>query len=175
MAAKTETPAPKRRPTIDILERRAQGIGVHGTGSPRIDLKEPGWECRWFNSEVSPDHIWRAKNQKGWENVTPAELADPEQIGGFQTSADGFVVRGERGREVLLKMPLDYRKRIEAAKAKANIANMDPHKQKSDVVNAAGAVLGDQTASLMDKQMSVIGSITTNKEVIHRGVEGKHE
>jgi hypothetical protein len=161
----------KKRPTIEILERRAQGIGVHGTGSPAIALKEPGWACRWFNSELSPDHVWRAKNQKGWEPVTPGELADPEQIGGFQTSPDGFVVRGEKGREVLLKMPSDYRTRIEAQKVKANIAAMDPHRQKADLATAAGKSMGDEAGSFIDKNVNLIGHIKTNKEVIHRGAE----
>jgi hypothetical protein len=163
--------AVKKRPTIEILERRAKGIGVHGTGTPSIQLREPGFDCRWFNSEVSPDHVWRAKNQKGWENVTPAELADPEQIGGFQTSPDGFVVRGEKGREVLLKMPTSYRAQIEMQKAKENIRNMDPHRQKAEVANAAGKAMGDEAGSFIDKQVSVIGSVKTSKEILHRSGE----
>lgn len=169
MAKETE----KKRPNIEILERRAQGIGVYGTGSPSITLKEDGWECRWFNSEISPDHVWRAKNQKGWEPVRPAELADPEQIGGFQTSPDGFVVRGEKGREVLLKMPSEYRQRIERQKVKANIAAMDPHRQKADLAQAAGKAMGDEAGSFIDKNVSVIGAVKTSKEIIHRGAEAE--
>lgn len=165
-AAKTETTPVKRKPQIDVLERRAQGISLRGDGTPVIDLTEPGYECRWFNSDVSTDHIWRAKNTKGWENVTPSELADPDQIGGFQTSPDGFVVRGERGREVLLKMPSSYRRRIEAKKAEQNIRDMDPHKQKADVANAAGKTLGDEAGSFITKHVSIIGNIKTTKERI---------
>jgi hypothetical protein len=161
----------KKRPSIEILERRAQGINVHGGGSPTIRLTEPGWECRWFNSEISPDHVWRAKHQKGWEPVVPAELADPEQVGGFQVSPDGFVVRGEKGREVLLKMPSDYRKKIEAQKIAQNNRNMDPHRQKADVANAAGKAMGDEAGSFIDKHVSLIGNVKTTKEVIHRGAE----
>lgn len=169
--AKTE--APKRRPTIEILERRAQGVGVHGQATPRIELKEPGMECRWFNSEVAADHIWRAKNAKGWENVRPDELLDPEQIGGFSVSPDGFVVRGEKGREILMKMPSDYRTRIERAKITENIRNMDPHRQKREVAEAAGKALGDQAGEFLHKHVSLIGNITTTKERIHVNPEAE--
>jgi hypothetical protein len=163
--AKAETEK-KRRPQIDVLERRAAGIGVHGEGSPKIDLKEPGWECRWFNSEVAADHIWRAKNRKGWDNVRPEELADPEQIGGYQTSPDGFVVRGEKGREVLLKMPSEYRAKIERQKAAQNLRDMDPHRQKAEIANAAGKSLGDQAGSFINDNVSLIGNVKTTRERI---------
>lgn len=156
----------KKRPQIDILERRLAGGSVFGLGSPTIELKEPGWECRWFNSEVAADHIWRAKNRKGWDNVRPEELADPEQIGGYQTSPDGFVVRGEKGREVLLKMPSDYRRQIERKKAQENIRNMDPHRQKVQVAEAAGKQFGDEAGSFINKNVNLIGNITTTRERI---------
>jgi hypothetical protein len=164
-AEKAETPkAP--RPNISILERRAKGVNLRGQGAPAIQLKEDGWVCRWFNSEIKADHIWYAKAELGWVNVTPAELADPEQIGGFQTSPDGFVVRGEKGREVLLKMPSDFRKQIEKAKSAANIAAMDPYKQKAEVANAAGKALGDQAGEFINNNVSLIGGIKTTKERI---------
>jgi hypothetical protein len=163
----TQPEQPKApRPNISILERRARGEGLRGSGAPPIQLKEDGWVCRWFNSDVKADHIWNAKAVLGWVNVVPSELLDPEQIGGFQTSPDGFVVRGEKGREVLLKMPAEFRKQIEMQKSKANIAAMDPHKQKADVANAAGKTFGDQAGEFINKNVNLIGNITTNKEVI---------
>lgn len=163
----TKPEAPKkRRPTIDVLERRAQGVGIHGTGAPPIDLREPGWQVRWFNAAVKSDHIWAAKHQKGWEPVTPDELADPDQVGGFSKSPDGFVVRGERGQEVLMKMPTDYRTRIEKAKAAENIRNMDPHRQKAQVSEAAGKAMGDEAGTFIQDRMKVIGTVTTSKERI---------
>jgi hypothetical protein len=165
--AKEQTEAPKKtRPSIEILERRAAGVGVHGEGSPSIELKEPGFTVRWFNSEVAADHVWRAKNRKGWETVTPAELADPEQVGGFSVSPDGFVVRGEKGREILLKMPTHYRTEIEKRKAEQNIRDMQPHRQKAQVADAAGKAFGDEAGSFINDRVKVIGNITTSKERI---------
>lgn len=165
--AKEQTPAPaKPRPAVSIRERRMQGIGLRGTGAPKIDLKEPGWECRWFNSEVKADHIWHAKNQLGWESVSPEELADPEQVGGFQRSPEGHVVRGEKGREVLLKIPSEDRKQIEKQKSVANIRAMDPHRQKADIANAAGKQMGDEAGTFIDKNVSVIGQVRTTHERI---------
>jgi hypothetical protein len=161
-----EEPQKKARPAVSVRERRMQGISLRGTGAPPIQLKEDGWECRWFNSEVKADHIWYAKNELGWESVTPGDLADPEQVGGFQVSPEGHVVRGEKGREVLLKMPSAERKQIERQKAIENIRNMDPHKQKAEVANAAGKSLGDEAGSFIDKHVKLVGSVTTNKERI---------
>jgi hypothetical protein len=163
--AKTDEQKPKR-PSISILERRAQGVNVHGSGSPIIELKDPGWSVRWFNAEIKADHIWAAKNQKGWESVRPEELKDPEQVGGFQTSPEGFVVRGERGRELLMKMPADYRVQIERQKAALNIRNMDPHRTKADVATAAGQQLGDQAGQFINDNVSLVGSIKTSRERI---------
>lgn len=173
LAKEQQTAEPvKRRPQIEILERRAQGVNVHGAGSPVIELTEPGWVCRWFNSDVATDHIWRAKNAKGWENVTPAELKDKEQIGGFTVSPDGFVTRGERGREVLMKMPSDYRQKIEKAKAIENLRQMDPHRQKAEIATAAGNQLGDQAGQFINDNVSLVGQIRTSKERIHVSPEG---
>lgn len=162
----TDKPAAPRPKNLTVLERRAAGVNLRGQGAPAIQLKEPGWVCRWFNSEIKADHIWYAKNELGWANVTPAELADAEQIGGFQTSPDGFVVRGEKGREVLLKMPADFRTQIEKQKARANLAAMDPHKQKADVANAAGKTFGDQAGEFINNHVNLIGDIKTTRERI---------
>ena len=162
----------KRRPNIDVLERRAQGVGVYGQGSPTIELRDKGFVCRWFNADVAADHIWRAQNQKGWEKVTPDELADPEAIGGFVKSPEGFVTRGERGKEILMKMPSDYRTRIEKAKAVENIRMMDPHRQKAQVAEAAGKQLGDEAGTFLNEKVKVIGNITTTKERIAVSPEG---
>lgn len=166
MAKETKEEPVKPRPAVSVRERRMQGVSLRGTGAPPIQLREPGWECRWFNSEVKADHIWYAKNELGWESVIPADLSDPEQVGGFQVSPEGHVVRGEKGREVLLKMPVADRKQIERQKSIANIRNMDPHRQKAEVANAAGKSLGDEAGSFIDKNVKVIGGITTTKERI---------
>src|SRR5574342_973486 len=111
--AKTATTEAKR-PRISVLERRLQN--PFGEPSAPIELKDASRECRWFNAAASADHIWRNK-RKGWDQVKPDDVRDLEQIGGYAVDAAGFIVRGERGSEVLMSMPKDWRRQIELAKA----------------------------------------------------------
>jgi len=146
---------PKKRPNIAVLERRLQN--PFGEPSLPVTLKDDSYECRWFNSQVASDHIWRAK-YKGWENVRPDELADAEQLGAFQASPEGFVVRGEKGQEVLMKMPADWRAQIQKAKSEANARQMRPGAAKKEVVAAVGAQFGEPAANFMQKA-TVVGDV----------------
>lgn len=139
-----------------------------GSPSIPIQLKDPNRECRIFNAAIGSDHIWRAK-QKGWDRVRPEDCAIPDQIEAFQISADGFLVRGERGQEHLMSMPKIVRKAIQDAKTRVNIANMgNPHAVKNEVVNAAGKQLGDEAASYLDKHVGPIGGVTDTYERVER-------
>lgn len=157
---------PKRTPRIEILERRLQN--PHGQPSFPVTLRDPGWECRWFNADVAADHIWRAK-QKGWEPVTVEELADPDQIGGYTTTVDRHVARGARSQEVLMKMPTEWRTKIQYAKtAENNRVVSNPHRQKQELVEAAGHVLGSEGAEALHRHVGVVGDVHTNYERIQR-------
>lgn len=160
-----ETPE-KKRPKISVLERRLSS--PFGEPSVAITLKEPGWECRWFNADVATDHIWRAKH-KGWEGVTPDELRDPEQIGGYAVSPDGFVTRGTQGKELLMKMPAEWRKQILDAKTEQNRKNMRPGAMRREAADAAGAQFGEEAATFVANSR-VIGDVVDQREIIHRRV-----
>jgi hypothetical protein len=170
--AKTDT-TPKdeklfKKPRIEVLKRRLSK--PFGAPSSKVQLTEAGWEARWFNSAVSGDHIWRAKEQ-GWQGVVPAELADKEQIGGFQISPDGYVVRGDKGQELLMKLPSDWRAQIQKSKTDQNLRNMRPGVMKREVAEAAGKTLGDQAGSFINDNIKVVGDVTDNVERMHRGSE----
>ncbi len=168
--AKPVTDAPKR-PRIEVLERRLQN--PFGEPSAPVDLRDPTRECRWFNADKSADHIWRNK-QKGWENVKPADVVDLEQIGGYTIDASGFIVRGERGREVLMSMPKDWRRQIEFAKAKHNTRNFgNPSATKQEVVDAASAQLGDQAADFLNRAGRVSGQVRDSIERVQRVEDGE--
>ncbi len=152
-------PVPKAH-RIEVLERRLQS--PRGASAPVITLTIPGMVPRWFNAGLSADRIWRAK-QDGWEPVTPAMLADKDQIGGFGTSPDGYVTRGERHQEVLMYQPKEWRDKIQMAKTKQNNRDLNT---RVPVLEAAGKQLGDQAASLMEGQARIVGGVSDNFERI---------
>lgn len=139
-----------------------------GAPSIPIQLKDTSRECRIFNAAIGSEHIWRAK-QKGWDRVRPEECAIPDQIEAFTVSAEGFLVRGERGQEFLMSMPKVVRRAIEIAKTKQNIAHMgNPNATKTDIVNAASKQLGDESASYMDRHVGPVGGVTDSHEIVAR-------
>lgn len=170
-AGETAPPVATRKPNISVLERRV--ANPFGEPSARITLKDDSYGCRWFNADIAHDHIWRAKH-KGWENVTPGELADVEQLGSFQKSPDGFVVRGVKGSEVLMKMPHEWRDKIQASKTEANKAMMRPGATKARVAAAAGQQFGDEAHDFISKA-KLVGDVVDQTEVIHRRVPAEGE
>lgn len=164
-----EQPETARADRIKIFERRLQS--PNGISTAPIDLKDSSLICRWFNSAIGSDKIWRAK-QQGWVPVRPEELRDQDQVGGFTKSADGFVTRGDRGQEVLMSMPRVWRDKIAIAKAKENMRNMgDPVATKNDIVAAAGDKLGDQAADYLNRKMSIVGGVRDQHEIIQRDTD----
>lgn len=152
-----------------VLERRLQN--PNGQPSAPIDLKDPSQECRWFNSSIIADKIWRAKGL-GWEPVRPVMLSDPDQVGGFVLSPDGYVTRGDRGQEVLMAMPREWRQKIQWAKTRQNNKTMgNPGAMKAEVVAAASDRLGDEAADTLNRRMSIIGNVTDTHEIV-QNIEG---
>ena len=151
---------------IKVLERRLRD--PLGQTSAPIDLKDRSLVCRWFNAGKASDQIWRGK-QAGWEPVRAEELADPDQVGGFTKSPEGYVTRGDRGQELLMAMPKTYREQIEIAKAKHNARNMgDPVATKQEVVSAAGDRLGDQAADFINRRVNIVGGVRDQNEIVQR-------
>ncbi len=136
--------------------------------SAPIGLKDTSRECRWFNASKGTDHIWRSK-RKGWDQVCPEDVADLEQIGGYNVSPEGFITRGERGQEMLMSMPKDVRFAIQTAKTRANIANMgNPNATKQEVVEAAGNQLGSEAADYLNARIGPVGGVTDTFERVER-------
>ena len=96
-------------PNISVLERRLQN--PFGDGSPAIRLKEPGWTLHVINANLRPGRYHDVTRNKGWVPVEATEIdGDPLDFG-FDVK-DGRVVRGERGQEVLVKMPTAWAQKI---------------------------------------------------------------
>lgn len=151
-----EGTAPGPLPQVSILERRL--ADPHARPSAAIRLKTPGWVCRWVNTDISDNHAWHVKYDKGWTEVSREEVQGIEDWSGLYESPDGIVRRGVRGQEVLMKMPLDWYERIQHAKEERNRKSDLTLKQRA--AEAAGAQFGDLAAE------TVAGARLTG-ELIH--------
>jgi len=133
-----------------------------GQPSAPIELKDDTRECRWFNAAIQEDHIWRNK-RKGWDQVTPADVSDLEQLGGYSVSPEGFIVRGERGREILMSMPKQVIRAVRAAKTEHNNRTMGrAGALKAELTEAVSNKFGDEAGTFTQKHVN----LTDNYEVI---------
>lgn len=163
---KTDQPDQPSLARVKIFERRLKD--PNGRPSSPIELRDPSLVCRWFNSSIMADKIWRAK-QDGWTPVRPDDVVDLDQVGGYTKSPDGFITRGDRGQEVLMAMPKDWRDKIAMAKTRENLKNMgDPNRTKAEVVQAASDKLGDQAADFLHRKVGIVGGVTDQYERVER-------
>ena len=162
--AKTE-PTKPRKPRISVLERRLQN--PFGEPSVEIRMKDPNVKPRWFNDDARPGQIHRAK-ELGWVPVDPDMVEDPDSIG-FHTVTAGQIVRGPRGQEVLMWMPLNEFNQIQLAKTEANYRAMrDFDRQKSDMLEAAAAKYGSEAADFLNDRVTAGSQVKDYHERIER-------
>jgi len=136
--------AKKATPKVSVLERRLEN--PFGAPSVDIQLKEGQWALRVINANVRSGRIYEVIHHKGWEFVLTDELPmKPEELG-FR-NLDGHVVRGEKGEEVLVKMPKKMFDDIQQAKAEHNIKGLGKKQTLESAAQMAAAQgLGDQAA-----------------------------
>lgn len=183
MARKTTTdeqPAAKRakRTTAaDLLEKYKdfEGISVvsrvlndpDGAGDDGIRLKdEPGfdvdpqgkrriWHLRWVNTAQSGR--WQSVvNRKGFIAVKLSDLANANDVAGLSKSDDGLVRRGDHGKEVLVKQPLElytFRKREEHDRRTRRAKNAKLVKE--ELAQSAGQALGSEAGDTIHDEFSV--------------------
>ena len=148
--AKTAT---KTLPKIRaIIERRLQN--PFGDGSPKIELNDPGMTTHVVNTALRPGRFHDVTRNKGWEPVAPEDLAGNPEDYGFDVK-EGRVVRGERGQEVLMKMPTDDVKAIAEAKDRKNREAASPRRLKAETVSRIGTEHGDQAAEYIDRMTTI--------------------
>jgi hypothetical protein len=142
-------PAAKKAalPRISVLERRLQN--PFGDGSPAVRLKEQGWTLHIVNSALRPGRYHDVTRNKGWVPVEVGEIDGDPMDFGFDVK-DGRIVRGERGQEVLVKMPTRDYTEIQMAKDASNRRQIGGRAVKQAAVDKAAKEFGDQAADLID-------------------------
>ena len=131
-----------------------------------IQFKDPTLTGHWINRDKYPDAIVVAK-QKGWRGVKVDMVKDLDQLGHYGQSPDGFVVRGERGNEILMCMPEEYVQRIAMAKTRVNDRNLrNPHAQRAEVIEAYGKEHSAGADLVHQQDVKHIGRVETTHEQI---------
>lgn len=138
---------------ISVIERRLQGPSALVTPSVDIPLKETGWVLRWIYSDDhnSRDRAWQVINLLGWQYVEPDDIAcNLEEVGA--RAMDNRVVRGERAREVLVKMAKADFAKIQKKKAAENLRRtFDKQALQQTVLNKTGAEHGGAAADFLQE------------------------
>jgi len=133
------------------LARRLQG-NPFGGGNRAIPLKEPGRFHTYIENTYLNENAFYEMKEKGWEPLTPEDLACEVKDSGFRLSEDGYLVRGEHGREMIFKMSKEDYRELEAAKTRANNRGIgSASKIRDEVANAAAGSLGSEAADYISK------------------------
>ncbi len=146
----TVTPRSERTRNA-VLARRLQGGNIHGAGGTRaIPLKDAGFYSRIENNYADESMHYRMVHELGYEPVTPEMLScKPEEIG-FKVSADGYLVRGPNGGEMIYRMAEADRKLLEQAQTDANMAGIGSRsKTQAEIANVAGKTFGGEAGDYM--------------------------
>jgi hypothetical protein len=142
---------------IDVLTRRVEH-GVEASGEIRFkdDATDPTkreWRARWFNFSKE-GRAWEAAN-RGWEKVRISDLQDPEAVtGGVQV--DEYVRRGDRGQEVLMRMPEKLYRYVKKREQLAREGKLSSESSTQSYLANQVAALAAQTGDNADQAGSFV-------------------
>jgi hypothetical protein len=149
---------------VDVWERRILNPNHHET--PAIRIKTPGMRLRWINLS-NRGRFQRARYEQGWVPVHQNELMDEREIFGVTFTHEGYVCRGEKQGEMLMKIPQAVYAQIQKRRAELNTQS---YKKLRENIGQAGAGAfkdkyggdaGDQAAEVASK---FVGSVKFGTE-----------
>jgi len=117
------TPPARPLPSFEIAERRAQNgdLDTLREVDASAELKDQPVPMitRWiFTGPGAPlDRFYEIIAQRGYVQVHKDELRTGPERNGWGSSPEGYITRGERGHELLVKMPRHLYQRIQIRKA----------------------------------------------------------
>lgn len=135
---------------VELYERRL--VNPDMTGTEPVKLTTPGdWYCRWINTDL-PGRWDQVVHRMGYRPVHMSELADVRAVTGVVASPEGYVTRGDRGKEILVKMPQAWWDKIQGAKTERRLAQQrSGEKAREDLTQAVAARFGDQAGDAVTK------------------------
>ena len=138
-----EEPKAKVDPKVaQIWERRLVNPGQ--VSAEPIALKDQSQETRWINTAVA-GRFHQAVSQLGYTPVRKEELEHDVSLLGFTDMGDGLVRRGEKGQEVLMRIPKRVFAQIQKRKADLVIQGLKKTRQRmaEEASKRYGANAGD--------------------------------
>jgi hypothetical protein len=124
------------------------------------------WYVRWFNLGIDGRNA--QMRQKGYVGVEIVELQDADDVADlYRSEKDRYVRRGDRGLELLAKMPLEAFLYIKGQQRAAwNQQALSKKKLRSDLANAAGRDLGDEAGQSIHDGDIQIESMTRRRATL---------
>lgn len=163
----TELPVQIPKPDLHVVERGLQN--VFGLPSSEIQLKDKQFVTHWCNTGISGDQLGKFLDA-GYLKVRPEYLADKDRVA-HTVSPEGYVVRGNRGEEVLLYTMHEVYRERQMKKARINAKGMA--NAKAGAVEAAGKTLGDEAAEFLNRAGQVVGGVRDSYERIEKRDEAE--
>ena len=154
-----QTPATEA-PRISVIDRRLKN--PFGTPSREIPLQgeKRGWVVRTFCADAEhPNRHYDAVHRLGWTPLGRQDLQETPESLGFTVSADGRIVRGPNGQEVLMAMPKESFDAVQLAKSAANTRALKGSNVRSEVAQATATAHGDEAGEHTYKHF-------TQKEIV---------
>ena len=148
----------KKVPAVSVLDRRL--LHPFGLPSVAITLREGDWELRIVDSQSRPGRLHDIRHNKGWEFVTPEELDGTPDEYGFRVM-DNRLVRGENGREVLMKMDRSVYERILQAKTEKNEKAVRPNALREAAAQEVAVQYGSEAGDHVYNRQPI--NITTSR------------
>lgn len=162
MARPATTKPEPAYPALDVIERRiATGDSNVGRVVTVRLLNQPEpMEVRIINT-AQAGRFYQVTQELGWVPVEPHEVDGG--LSGDMRAVDGRVVMGERGGDVLMKMPVRYRKQIQRAKEDRQhrqMASKSALRQRVQTSLERDAKTADRaTAEAYERQSESLGGI----------------
>jgi hypothetical protein len=127
------------------------------------------WHVHWCNGSI--DGRWAQLKAKGYVPVLVSELADREDVADLvkQTEENGsiYVRRGDRGKEVLMKQPLEVYAYLKAEQAKRRRAQLrDPKALQRELAERAGSDLGSEAGDYVARGGITVESMTRERTTL---------
>lgn len=124
------------------------------------------WYVRWFN--LASEGRNAQMRAKGYVPVEMTELPDVDDIADlYRSDKDRFVRRGDHGKEILGKMPLELFTYVKTKQRQAwSQSAISKTKTRQALAESAGAELGDEAGQSIHDGMIQIESLTQTKTTL---------
>ena len=129
--------ADTKLPAFSIAERRAQNGDLRTLAEPDPEVLLMGVDepmaTRWiYTGQGAPiGRFHEVTERKGWVQVHAKHIKHDPKLYGWGKSPEGFIVRGEKGEEVLVMMPSRIYKAIQFR----TVADNDRKRQSANGLN----------------------------------------